>query len=145
MTQKQRRRYDDEFRSSAIVILEGSGYPDKKGALQTVSQNLDVPESTLRGWYSSYRNPPPAKLRDEKKVDFTECIQSELQNIFQQMSKKRPDASYKDLVTGAGILIDKLQILSGGPTEITRTEVDIFYLRALDRVYSDNGNSDTED
>lgn len=116
-----RKRYTDKFRANAVVMLEAQGYPDRKGALAAVSNHLRVPPSTLAGWFKSYRNPPPTEVRDEKKGDLVDWIQDELIAIFGDMPDARQDASYRDLATAAGILIDKKQLLTGKPTE--RTEV----------------------
>lgn len=111
-----KRRYDDEDRASAVLMLEAAGYPDKKGAMSQVAKQLAVSRSTLRGWATGTSNPPPAKVRHEKKIVLVSAIQEELAEIFPTMAGKRQDASYRELVTAAGILIDKLQLLSGKPT-----------------------------
>ncbi len=113
---KQRRRYDDEFRASAVLMLEAAGYPKREGALSQVAGHLNVPLSTLRGWFIGTRNPPPAKLRNEKRFDLREAIRDELAGIFPAMADRRQDATYRELATAAGILIDKDQLLDGKPT-----------------------------
>jgi len=115
---RPRRRYDDKFRASAVVMLEAAGYPDKKGALEQTAKACKAPESTLRGWYSEAHNPPPAKLRAEKRLELTDLLKNELGSIFKAMPNARPDASYRDLGTVAAIFIDKLQLLEGKPTWI---------------------------
>ena len=114
---RPRKRYDDKFRASAVVMLEAAGYPDKKGALSLVGRNLSVPISTLRGWYNATRNPAPAELRNEKEIDFTIALRKEVGAALGEMDNARQDASYKDLATTIGILIDKLQLLEGKATE----------------------------
>jgi transposase-like protein len=49
---RQRRRYNDDFRASATLMLEAAGYPGRDGALSQVSGHLSVPRSTLRGWFT---------------------------------------------------------------------------------------------
>jgi len=115
-----RRRYDDKFRASAVVMLEAAGYPDNKGALQRVANHLKMPPSTLHGWVNGSRNPPPSDLRCEKKADLQKYILAELGFVFGEAHNARQDASYRDLMIGFGILVDKLQLLTGEPT--SRTE-----------------------
>lgn len=55
----KRKRFNDDFRASAVLMLEATGYPEKKGGLTQVSTHLGVPLSTLRGWFTAERNPPP--------------------------------------------------------------------------------------
>lgn len=116
---RQRRRYDDKFRASAVVMLEAAGYPDKKGALQQVAGHLKIPATTLHGWYNATRNPPPTELRNEKRLELREVIREEIYGALEAAPGARAEAAYKDLITGAAILLDKLQLLEGKPTEIT--------------------------
>lgn len=120
-THRKRTRYDDAFRASAVLMLEAAGYPDREGALSQVSGRLGVPLSTLRGWFNGSHNPPPAQLRNEKKLDLVQAIKDELGEIFPALGGARQDANYRELVTAVGILTDKLQLLTGQPTE--RAEV----------------------
>lgn len=113
----KRKSYDDKFRASAVVMLEAAGYPDQKGALTRVSEHLGVPAMTLGRWFRKAQNPPPNELVTEKRGDLKDFIKSELDGIFVDMPIVRPDATYKDLATAAGILIDKLQLLENKPTE----------------------------
>lgn len=118
----KRRKYDDKFRASAVVMLEAAGYPGKEGALTQVAKRLSVPHNTLRGWYHSEHNPPPSQLRQEKKGDLLDWIEEELAGIFSDMPGKREEASYRDMGTVAGILMDKKQLLTGNPTNIFKVE-----------------------
>jgi len=118
---RKRRRYDDKFRTNAVIMLEAAGYPERKGALTRVADHLRVPMSTLRGWANGHNNPPPADLRCEKKADLIEFIKAEIPQIFRELGDARPDANYRDLMVGLGILIDKWQLLSGDATQ--RSEV----------------------
>lgn len=114
---RKRRRYDDKFRATAVVMLEAQGYPDKKGGLTKVANHLGIPLSTLKGWYEAKRNPPPTELRNEKKGDLVALIDDELDAALAAMGDKRPEATYRDIGTVFGILIDKRQILTGGLTD----------------------------
>lgn len=111
-----RRRYDDEFRATAVLMLEAAGYPEREGALSQVAGQMGMARSTLRSWFTGAHNPPPAKIRHEKRLDLVSAIQNELGAIFPAMADRREGASYRELVTAAGILIDKLQLLNGKPT-----------------------------
>lgn len=100
-----------------MVMLEAAGYPNKKGALDRVAKACGVPISTLHGWFNSTRNPPPADVRNEKRLDLAEAIRYELSAIINEFDNTRPGATYKELATAFGILVDKLQLIQGGPTE----------------------------
>lgn len=113
----KRKRYDDEFRASAVLMLEAAGYPEQKErALGQVSKNLKVPRSTLQGWFSGQHNAPPPKIRRETKINLIQAIRDELAAIFDAMPGKRDEAHYRELAIAFGILVDKLQLLTGEPT-----------------------------
>jgi len=114
-----RRRYTDKFRASAVVMLEAAGYApgENNGALQRVSDHLKVPASTLSGWFSERRNAPPPELVLETREQLSDVIRAEVAAIFREMPKARGEADYRTLATAAGILVDKLQLLRGEPTD----------------------------
>lgn len=116
-----RRRYTDEFRANAVLMLEAAGYPGTLGALARVSRHLEVPHQTLRRWFHKMQNPAPSDLVHEKRFDLLAAIKREIASAFSEMDAAREEAGYKDLTTAAAILIDKLQLLSGEPTARTET------------------------
>ena len=122
---RPKRRYDDKFRASAVLMLEAAGYPKQVGALEAVARRLQMPRTTLKGWYDGSHNPPPANVRHEKELDLVQAIKDELQDILPELAKSRGDASYKDLVTAFAILVDKLQLLAGEPTENVQQRIVI--------------------
>lgn len=124
---RPRKRYDDKFRANAVVMLEAAGYPNQKGALSQVSQYLNVPATTLHGWASAKHNPVPADVRTEKKGEIVELLRAEIRAALAEAERARPDANYRDLITGVGIMTDKLQLLSDEPTENVSTRIIIEY------------------
>lgn len=114
-------RYTDEFRAGTVLLLEGAGYPDRKGALAEVATNVGVPAMTISRWFRASQNPPPNKMVNEKRLDLIDVIRNEVYAAAGDFSEARPDADYKTLVTAFAILIDKLQLLEGNATE--RTEI----------------------
>lgn len=125
MATQKRRRYSDEERATLMAMLESEGYPDRLGALKKVADYAQIHPHVLRRWWKAKQNPPPHKLVAQKKIDLREAIQSELTHIFTELHSKREDASYKDLGTVAGIMMDKLQLLEGKPTERISHDVTI--------------------
>ncbi len=114
---RKRKNYNDKFRANAVLLLEGAGYPDKKGALTRVSNNVGVPLRTLSRWFNGENNPPPDKVVNEKRPELIDLIRSEIYKVLDTLPKERDDADYRTLVTGLAILIDKLQLLEGKATE----------------------------
>jgi transposase-like protein len=117
---RRRKRYDDKFRASAVVMLESQGYPAQEGALTYVSKALDVPLATLHRWFHGKQNPPPSDLVNEKRP--------ELEIVFEEIAYKMlahasrddviEDMSGKDAVIAGATAVDKMRLLKGLPTEI---------------------------
>lgn len=112
-------RYTDEFRTGTVLLLEAAGYPQRKGALAEVAANVGVPAMTISRWFRAAQNPPPNEMVTEKRLDLIEAIEKELQSIVSDFPLARPDADYKALITAFAIMVDKLQLLKGKPTERT--------------------------
>ena len=112
-----KRRYDDKFRSNAIVLLEAAGYPERDGALSQVAKHLKMPTNTLHGWANAIHNPPPDDVVDEQRKELKELLEDELSNALAAMGNVRGDATYRDLGVVVGILTDKMQLISGNATQ----------------------------
>ena len=110
------KRYSDEFRSSAVLMLEAAGYPEKQGALMMVANHLSMPQATLSRWARNIQNPPPPEMVHEKRIDFVAELKDLLGISISAAKGAAPDAGYRELVTGIGIVVDKLQLLTGQPT-----------------------------
>lgn len=138
-------RYNDDFRAGLVAMLRSQGWPEQKGALTRVAQYGGVPATTLRRWALGIQNPPPVETVNEKTFDLANAIREELTAIFGELPSARPDADYRALVTAAGILIDKLQLLSGAATE--RTEHIVSWRDVVLAARQDylNGQPDTGD
>lgn len=115
---KKKGVYDDKFRSSAVIMLEAADYPSQKGALERTAKSLGVHARTLSRWFNGEQNPPPDRMVNEKRLEIVDIIRNEIYAAFDAAPGARPDASYRDLITGAAILVDKLQLLEGKPTWI---------------------------
>lgn len=129
-----RRRYTDEFRASAVVMMTSLGWPDREGVAQQVSDHLNVPRQTLTLWAKRSISPPPTDIVHEKAGDLSSLIESEIQLIFGEMPNARETASYSQLATAFGILFDKLSLLRGLPTQHVEVSTDSARERILSRV-----------
>jgi len=126
----KRNNYTDVFRSGAVLQWEAN--PN----YLLVASNLGIPESTLRSWVNRKlaldKQPQGAELDavvyDENKIDFIATIDNEIKHIFGEMDLKRQDAPYRDLGVVYGILQDKRQLLTGGPTENQSKRILIKYV-----------------
>ena len=106
-------------------MLEAAGYPKKTGAMTAVSKRVNVPHQTLGRWFRQENNPPPAELVQEKKRDLIKDLTALLHLSIDKALMEAGEASYRELSTGIGIFIDKLQLLTGQPTERTEQNVTV--------------------
>ena len=127
-------RWTDEERASAVLMLEAAGYPQTKGALTRVADNLKIPATTLRRWHLGLSNPPPTETVKRKRVDLRTAIRDEMAAALEEMGHARTEASYRDLGTVLGILFDKLQLLNGDSTANTNQRISIEYIDDADIV-----------
>lgn len=113
---KEKKRYTDDDVAVALAFLKSAGYPQQEGAMDKASRHTGIPRNTLRRWYTGEMHPVGNELVSLKKIEMSDAIENELAEIFSAMGSARDEASYKDLTTAAGILIDKRQLLSGSDT-----------------------------
>lgn len=116
-------RYTDEFRAYAVNLLEMEGYPKSKGALVRAAKALKISHQILHRWYHHINNPPPQKVVQITKEQLIELLQQQIYGALTEMENAKQDAEYKDLAVGAAVMIDKLQLLQGQPTEILAHEL----------------------
>jgi hypothetical protein len=119
--------YDDEFRASAIVMLQAAGYPKSLGALSSVARKLKVPDRTLSRWFNGENNPPPGKLVNIKKGDMANALEEVAWMLLDSMadSEAIADAPLQQRATAYGIAVDKMRLLRGLPTEIVALIPDV--------------------
>jgi hypothetical protein len=110
-----------------VLMLEAAGYPNRKGALREVAQQLKRHERTLSRWFNRENNPPPDILVTKKKIDLLEMLREEIAAILGEMGEKRTEATYRDLAVALGITIERLQLLSGESTANINQHVIIEY------------------
>ena len=116
---RKRMRYTDEFRASAVLMLEAAGYPNQKGALMAVSKNLNVPHPTLSRWARKVQNPAPDKLVHEKREELVIRLEDLAHRLLDAIGEDIDDSGVDAVraATALGITVDKWQLLSGKATE----------------------------
>lgn len=106
------RRYTDADRAAALAVLEAND-----GNVTRTARDTGIPRVTLLGWTRDVdRQGRTADLVHAARMDLADIIRRELEAIFHAMATKRPDASYRELATAAGILTDKLIRMSTAVT-----------------------------
>lgn len=109
--------YSDEFRAEVCLKLQEAGYPHIKGALTRVSNNVGVPARTISRWFNGESNPPPDKNVNVKSLDIIELFRNEIYRALNMPPETVASASYKDRVTAAAIMADKIMLLQNDGVE----------------------------
>lgn len=108
---KRQRKYTDDERAAAMALLESFG-----GNVAKTARQSGFPENTIRNWRDGKGMVPPEVVAN-KKDDLADLFEREAIGALGMAAAKRESASYRDLVTGAAIAADKIQLLRGEPTE----------------------------
>jgi hypothetical protein len=129
------RKYTDEQRASYVVMLQAQGYPENKGALTHVSKYAKVPISTLRGWYLAISNPPPTKIRNNKRMEISDRLEGIVHDLLNHMESEFviAEMSGQQAMTSAAIGIDKMRLLREQSTGNSAVNLNIRYQNLEDR------------
>ncbi len=113
----KRKRYTDEYRASAVVMLEAAGYPDQEGALSRVADHLGMHHQTLVRWFKSAQNPPPRELVLEKREDFLKQLQAIRGLAANKILERIEEYDPRDLTGLLKISAELAELLDGKPTK----------------------------
>lgn len=108
----------DKERAIAVYITTGN--------LSQTSRETGVPISTLRGWLAEQ---PPGKVqeaREEAQAEFVRKAWDAVTAHVLHLQDKGviAETSARDSATIVGILIDKIQLVTGQPTSNVKQQVD---------------------
>ena len=108
-----RRHYSDEDKAAALAALRANA-----GNVARTARQVGVPEPTLRQWAKGLRAAPPAQLSERKKADLADRMEEIARALLDRVTPERmDDATVQQLLTSAGIAIDKMRLLRNQPTE----------------------------
>jgi len=120
-----RRTYSDEVKAATLATLE-MNEGNVKRTVRDVADlyAMNIPESTVRAWNRGrgVRAVPGALVR-LKKTDIIAGLEKVLGIVLEAASdeRKAQATGFKDLMTSAGIIVDKLLLLRGEATEISES------------------------
>ena len=122
VTKRKRKRYTDDFRAGAVLMLEAAGYPGTVGALTAVARKVKAPARTISRWFNKEQNPPPDRLVREKRGELVERLEDMAHMLLDAMGADIKDNGVDAVraATAMGITIDKWQLLKGEPTGIVK-------------------------
>src|SRR3990172_312273 len=100
-----------------VALLDSEGYPNRLGALKKVASFAGIHTNVLRRWWRKTQNPPPTDLVTQKKADLSLRLRDLAHLVLDTLPDAIDEADARELFTGLGITLDKLQLLEGKPTE----------------------------
>lgn len=109
----ERRRYTKRTKAGAVTKALAS-------SAQAASEATGIPRRTIGYWMDS---PEFAELRQKTREDMAEEASVLAHKTLEKIKDKLDQFEPKDLAVLFGILTDKGQLLSGGPT--SRSEVSV--------------------
>ena len=112
----KRKRYTDEYRASAVLMLEAAGYPDTEGALSRVADHLGMHYQTLSRWFRAVQNPPPHEMVQEKREDFLQQLQAIKGLAAGKIIERIEEYDPRDLTGLLKISAELAELLAGKPT-----------------------------
>jgi transposase-like protein len=118
-----RKRYTDKEIAKAITFMENNINPHTGNPnYSKVSKELDINRKTLMRWWSDRHSEDAEQIRTLKRQEFIEAAWNEINEGLKVLAVKRGRATYKEIITSLGILLDKIQMLKGEPTLITKND-----------------------
>jgi len=118
-------RYTDEQKAQALLMVQASA--DKRSPIAFVSHVLGIPRRTLTHWVeqtAALRQPTQADRRmaalaDEMRPALADKCEELAHRFFDTIDPREPRMNALQLMTAAGIAVDKMRLLRGEPTQIT--------------------------
>lgn len=127
-----RRRYTDEERAEAVVLLKANGWPDTPGALARTANEAGMDAVVLRRWALGTSNPPPDNIVSVKTGTLIEKLERNAHLYLDRAEDTVEKTSGQQAMTTAAIAIDKMRLLQGLPTQIVAVLPDFLgALRAM--------------
>lgn len=116
-----KRQYSDNDKALALATLDANA-----GDISKTSRLLKVPASTLTDWSQNRGvNPEVTEIREVKKQELAEKLEEVAHALTDNiLIRAKTDFSVlvplKDFAVTLGIAIDKMQLLKGEPTGISK-------------------------
>lgn len=119
------RTYTDETRANVLATLQANG----GNAVKTAKQ-LGIPRTTIRQWAGEANLGPgvavmprkvPTALVEGKMAELANNLEAVAFKAVELANEKADGASYKDLLVGTGIAVEKMLLLRGQATSRVET------------------------
>jgi hypothetical protein len=123
-----RRRYTDEDRSTALVVLAANG-----GNIERTARELGIPRTTLQRWDQGTAHPEAAANAAPKKEALANLLEGLVYDALGVLPGNLASANARQLMTIAAVAVDKMLLLRGLPTQINQHDLSALSDDDLDR------------
>ena len=117
----RQRSYRARQKADALAYLAAN-----RGNVKRAAREANIPRKTLEGWARGRGvGPEVLSMLDESKRELADKLMREAHGALDEAAGKRGGASYRDLLAGAGISIDKSMLLRGEATSNVQHFADV--------------------
>jgi hypothetical protein len=115
-----KRYYLAGEKADALALLQAN-----RGNVKQTARELRIPRRTLGDWsHGKGVDEEVRRMTERSKKRLAANFMQEAREAVQAAAEKRPKASYRDLMIGAAVAVDKAQLLDG-PTGAPPDPVDV--------------------
>lgn len=114
---RRQRRYSDDERAAALAALAANA-----NNLSRTSKELGIPVATLESWSKRKTHPEASENSEAKKGPLADHLEAIAWKLADSMPDKLKDAELRDVAVSLGVIVDKMQLLRGRPTDITKND-----------------------
>lgn len=105
--------WTDDQRHAALAALDANG-----GDVPKTSREIGIPHQTLYAWKNGRRHAEGSHLWQDKKGNLSEACEDLAWHFAAVIPSKIDSAPLSSMMTGFGILVDKMRLLRGESTSI---------------------------
>lgn len=125
-----KRQYSDNDKAIALAALDAN-----EGNVLRTAKQLGIPHKTLDEWAKGRNQVPQvADLHKEKRKDLGDRLEDLAHSLVDILPDKIPEASLRDLAGALIVAVDKMQLLKGAPTAISKDVSDISNRERANRI-----------
>jgi hypothetical protein len=112
---------DTDLKAAALAALEANSNNYTRTARDLTQSGTRISATTLRRWHAETGDRKSAAIEarmPQARATIADRLRAFVDAALQVAPDKLHDANLRDVMTGVGIAVDKLQLLEGKPTSI---------------------------
>ena len=111
-----KRQYSDSDKAGALAALDAN-----EGNVNRTAKQIGLPRKTLAMWASNrHLSADVADIRQEKKISLAEKFEELAEKLVDDLIARVGEGKFVEEATAAAIATDKMQLLRGSPTAISK-------------------------